>query len=309
MSLHGATDDAVPDGSVGGVTVVRPARTGSAPRVDLLRDAGRRELDRFLGDDPIVNAVLIARLASTRTIAAEVLGGALLGVRTTLGVLAAVAFHGGNLLPAGGDEDDWAALAAHLATTRRLCTSVVGRAETVEVMWPALQQSWGTPRAIRRRQPLLVVGRGETPGGGDPNVRVMTRDDVDSYLPAAAAMFAEELGVSPFAGRSGATYRRRVEALIAGRRAMGIIDRAGEVVFKADLAVLTSETCQVQGVWVRPDLRGRGIGTAALAAVFEHALQLAPTVSLYVNDFNHAARAVYARLGMHQIATLATVLL
>ena len=46
---------------------------------------------------------------------------------------------------------------------------------------------------------------------------------------------------------------------------------------------------------MRPDLRGRGLGTAALAAVVEHALTLAPTVSLYVNDFNLAARRMYAR--------------
>jgi predicted GNAT family acetyltransferase len=62
-------------------------------------------------------------------------------------------------------------------------------------------------------------------------------------------------------------------------------------------------------VWVRPDLRGRGIATAALATVFAHALALAPSVSLCVNDFNVAARRLYARLGMRQHATLSTVLL
>ena len=39
-----------------------------------------------------------------------------------------------------------------------------------------------------------------------------------------------------------------------------------------------------------------------------HALQLAPTASLYVNDFNVPARRLYERLGMHHSATLATVL-
>jgi len=52
----------------------------------------------------------------------------------------------------------------------------------------------------------------------------------------------------------------------------------------------------------------RGIGTGALAAVLEHALRLAPTVSLYVNDFNHAARRMYQRLGMYQVSVLETVL-
>ena len=72
--------------------------------------------------------------------------------------------------------------------------------------------------------------------------------------------------------------------------------------------MITARTCQVQGVWVRPELRGQGLGTTALAAVFAQALRLAPTVSLYVNDYNAPARAVYERLGMRQVASLSTVL-
>ena len=96
--------------------------------------------------------------------------------------------------------------------------------------------------------------------------------------------------------------------MLATGRAFGVVDRDGRMAFKADIGALTDATCQLQGVWVRPDLRGRGLGTAALAGVVHHALRLAPSVSLYVNDFNTAARRMYAKLGMRQIATLTTVL-
>jgi predicted GNAT family acetyltransferase len=83
----------------------------------------------------------------------------------------------------------------------------------------------------------------------------------------------------------------------------------GKVVFKAELAAVTRHTAQVQGVWVDPAWRGRGLGTRAMAAVVRDALRrVAPSVSLYVNDFNHAARAVYARCGFRQVGTFATVL-
>jgi predicted GNAT family acetyltransferase len=141
----------------------------------------------------------------------------------------------------------------------------------------------------------------------DPRVRAIQPDELEDYLPAAAAMFTEELGVSPYLSSGIGDYRRRTAGLIKERRAFGIV-QDGEVIFKADLGAVSPHTCQVQGVWVRPDLRGRGIGTAALPVVLRHALTLAPTVSLYVNDFNTAARRVYARLGLREAAVLSTVL-
>ena len=46
-----------------------------------------------------------------------------------------------------------------------------------------------------------------------------------------------------------------------------------------------------------------------MVGVLDHALQASPTASLYVNDYNVAARRMYESLGMRQVATLATVLL
>ena len=103
-------------------------------------------------------------------------------------------------------------------------------------------------------------------------------------------------------------YRRRVRALVGAGRAFAVtVDRAG-VLFKADIGAVSERTCQIQGVWVRPDARGRGLGTAALPAVLRRALELAPTASLYVNEFNSAARRLYARLGMRETDVLSTIL-
>jgi predicted GNAT family acetyltransferase len=46
-----------------------------------------------------------------------------------------------------------------------------------------------------------------------------------------------------------------------------------------------------------------------MAAVVNDALRrVAPSVSLYVNDFNVPARRVYHRCGFHQVGLFATVL-
>jgi predicted GNAT family acetyltransferase len=280
----------------------------SALRVEPLFDNARREFSRFVDTDPIVNSVVAARLRQVATIEPGAFGGDVLAVRSTDGRLASAVFNGGNLLPVGGGPDEWVALAECLAVQPRVCTSIVGRAAAVAQMWDLLAPSWGPPRAIRDTQPLLVLDPRNLPERGDARVRRIRPAELDRYLPAAAAMFTEELGISPFESAGVGDYRRRVAGLINEGRAFGIVDLDGSVIFKADIGAVSARTCQVHGVWVRPDRRGEGIGSAALAAVLRYALNLAPSVSLYVNDYNLAARRMYARLGMREVATLSTVL-
>ncbi|MBW8766593.1 MAG: GNAT family N-acetyltransferase [Geodermatophilales bacterium] len=78
---------------------------------------------------------------------------------------------------------------------------------------------------------------------------------------------------------------------------------------EAEIGAVSRAVCQVQGVWVAPAYRGRGIGTAGTAAVVEYArAAIAPVVSLYVNDFNAPARAAYRRVGFREVGRYASVL-
>jgi predicted GNAT family acetyltransferase len=97
--------------------------------------------------------------------------------------------------------------------------------------------------------------------------------------------------------------------LIAQGWSFAIIED-GQVVFKAEVGAATARGCQIQGVYMRPDLRGRGAAAAAMAAVVNQARALiASHVTLYVNDHNVAARRTYERVGFTQSATFATILL
>jgi predicted GNAT family acetyltransferase len=121
-------------------------------------------------------------------------------------------------------------------------------------------------------------------------------------------MFTEEVGVSPVSGGGLNAYRMRIAELISSGRSLVRIDR-GEVVFKAEVGIVTDSVCQIQGVWVPPQYRGRGYGKAGMAAVVSYArMHFAPNVSLYVNDYNERARAIYKQVGFAQHSTFATVL-
>jgi len=55
-------------------------------------------------------------------------------------------------------------------------------------------------------------------------------------------------------------------------------------------------------------LRGRGLATASLAAICNRLLETTPTLSLYVNDFNEAAIALYRRVGFDHVGDFQTLL-
>jgi predicted GNAT family acetyltransferase len=217
-------------------------------------------------------------------------------------------WQGANLIPVRANPAAVHAFADHAAAHPRLCSSLVGEADAVLGLWHHLSHAWGPARDVRPCQPLLVAW---TPPDipPDPTVRLVRPRDLDVLFPAAVAMYTEEVGISPLIGDGGRDYRHRLGELVRSRRAYAKF-AGGRVVFKAELAVVTRHTAQIQGVWVAPEWRGRGLATVAMSAVMRDALRrVAPSVSLYVNDYNVAARRVYARCGFRQLGTFATVLL
>jgi len=271
----------------------------------LLDDRDREEAVGFCDRDPVVNVFVSSRLRESGLNPAR-LGGQVWAYATG-GQLESLCYVGANLVPVAPTPAALAAFAGRARLTGRRCSSIVGPAPAVTSLWEMLRPYWGAPREIRSAQPVLAISRPSdvTP---DPLVRRVRPDELDVLLPASVAMFTEEVGVSPLGADGGGSYRARVSELVRSGRAFARVEN-GQVIFKAEVGSVSPHACQVQGVWTRPELRGRGIAAAGMAAVVTAALRdIAPVVSLYVNDYNLPARAVYQRVGFTEIATFASVL-
>lgn len=261
------------------------------------------QVAEVLATDPVAGCLVAERFESFG-MDATALGGKFWGVA---GGRDAVAFIGGNLVPLSGGPVALRQLAATLGRRRRTVASLVGSAQQVLPLWQFLEPKWGPARDVRPDQPLLICPDGPLVAP-DQRVRQVPAHLIDSYLPAAIAMFNEEVGVDPRRGDRGSGYRDRVQELMLRGHAFGWIDD-DRVVFKAEIGALSSTVAMIQGVWVDPEFRGRGIAAPAMAAVVQHVQrQLGRLPSLYVNRHNLAARAAYARLGFRQIGTFASVL-
>lgn len=278
-----------------------------------LGESDRASIRALVEADPIGQCVFHSRLAVARSLHPWDFGGQIWGLdrqsmdRTSGPGLRAACYAGGNLIPLGGDIEDMHRMGTELGKQRRTWSSLVGRAEAVHPLWNAVGTRWGPARVIRPAQPLLYIDRAPAVAP-DPMVARVAPRDLGRYLPAAVSMFTEELEIEAPATGANSPYRKRLAELIAAGLAFARFDEQGRVIFKAEIAAVSPHCCQVQGVWVEPGVRGRGIGTPAMAAIIAFGLTLAPAVSLYVNDFNDAARAMYTRLGMTQVGTFATVL-
>ena len=271
----------------------------------VLDDTERFAVEQVLDSEPIAAAQVAERVQAAglgRRLDSQVLG---YGSRNRLESLC---WHGTNLIPVHATAAAVDAFADHAATHPRLCSSLVGEADAVLALWHRLAGAWGPARDVRPNQPLLATWAPPAVPA-DPTVRLVRSHELDALFPAAVAMYTEEVGISPLAGDGGRDYRARLADLVRGRRAYAkFLGR--RVIFKAELAVVTRHTAQVQGVWVAPEWRGRGLGTTAMSAVVRDALRrVAPSVSLYVNEYNTSARTVYTRCGFRQLGTFATVLL
>lgn len=275
----------------------------SSTRVLDGRDAP--EVRELLALDPVVD-VFVASRVRVGGLDSWRLGAELWGFGER-GRLEALCYAGANLVPVQAGAEAVRAFAERARRQGRRCSSLVGPQGPVGLLWQLLEPSWGPAREVRTRQPLLVIA-GPPLVAPDPGVRPVRPDELDVLLPACVAMFTEEVGVSPLSGDGGSLYRARVQELITSGRAYARIEH-GRVLFKAEVGAATPDTCQVQGVWVDPALRGQGVGTAGTAAVVELARRrVAPVVSLYVNDFNAAARRSYAKVGFVEQGVFTSVL-
>jgi uncharacterized protein len=270
-------------------------------RVSVVRDVGA--VRRVLDEDPVGTCMVASRVAEYG-IEPSAIGGELW---TRQDANESLCYAGPNLIPLRGEPSDLHAFADKAMSTARRCSSLVGRAELVLPMWQRLEHAWGVARDVREHQPLMALGTAPL-CATDPAVRPVRPDELDAYLVAAIDMFIGEVGIDPRLGDGGRGYRRRVAGLIAAGRAWARFER-GQVVFKAEVGSQSPSVGQIQGVWVHPDMRGRGYGAAGTAALAAAVVGSGRTASLYVNGFNTVARATYARIGFTQVGTFATVLL
>lgn len=224
--------------------------------------------------------------------------------RDRTGAITGVAYFGPQLVLAADDDNAVDAFAVELRRHPGM-RSFVGPKLAIDRLWKDVSSWHGRPTLVREHQPLYaLVPRALVPIA-DVDVRLAAPDDADAVIENSAEMMVAELGYDPREHRQGfgAGVRR---GIVQGTWWVWVVD--GTLRFQCNVGSRTRATAQIQGVWTPPNQRRRGYATAALSAVARHLLESNATLSLYVNDFNVEAIALYERIGFVQVGELSTVI-
>src|SRR5690606_2708993 len=242
----------------------------------------RDALKDFLLSRPETALALVHALEADR--------GTFLGARDAEGSLAGVALVEEDCLAYLVANDPRAAMELGRALRPWKVETLVAEADWANRAWRAMTRT--LPSLILHQQVLSVTPQALLALAEPAPIRLAHAEELPQLQALAHAMFWEEIGRPPATDRLNVHLQEEVE-----EGAAGVLERDGRVVFMARVACRCSAGAEVQRVYTVPNLRRRGIATAALGTLCRMLLAKLPRVVLRVSATNRKAQRLYRKLG------------
>jgi predicted GNAT family acetyltransferase len=195
---------------------------------------------------------------------------------------------------------------AHLAQDCRNAHMLLGEQGEVETFWRYYADGGQSPRLYGREylfeQRWPVELKQEVAG-----LRLATMDELDLIVPAHAQIAYDESGIDPLlADPEG--FRKRCARRIEKGQSWVLVEN-GRLVFKAEVVTDTPETVYLEGIWVDPLERGKGIGSRCMSQLSRSFLMRSSSVCVLVNEKFKSAQAFYKKAGFKFISHYDTIFL
>src|SRR5947207_10328257 len=254
----------------------------------------------FLRRDPLINVYLISRLLEERSATAT----QMFAVRHNQQIVVIASLATNIVLaadpaaPRDLTETAIALLSDRIVSRMLPVRAIISPAPLVEALWLHLKSRLDPPTVVRMNQPIYAIRRRfDFPDLTE--ARYATTRDLDQLVPACAAMHKEEVGIDPLE-RDPIGYRERIRELVERERSIVLVVN-GTIVSKCEFSAVTNDVVQLMGVWTHSQFRRHGHAHATLREVCGHLFRKGKSVTLFVNDFNKPAMALYEGLGFQRI--------
>jgi ribosomal protein S18 acetylase RimI-like enzyme len=189
-----------------------------------------------------------------------------------------------------------APLATFALTRVPLVPRIISRKDTVDLFWDTFKRV-SLPVLFDRRQLVYSLLPADLAACREPALRPALPAEAQEVARLASAMSYEEIMLDPYKDYP-SSYLKLVEQRIRLKRYY-VLEEQGEIKFQVHLNSLTPYAGQVTGVYTPPQFRGHGYATRGMGEFCRQALQRAPRLCLFVNDYNLPAIRLYEKLGFH----------
>ena len=185
---------------------------------------------------------------------------------------------------------------ATLARRESATHLLMGEHSAVERFWSYYSSNNRSPRLVC---PILFLQRREpfAEQGEVTDLRPATREDLEHVVQAQAAMAFEVSGVDPLK-KDPAGFRERYLRRIEKKRVWVLIEN-GQLTFKADIIADTPQASYIEGIYVRAEERGKGIGRRCLTDLGRILLKRTKALYLFVENQSTRTKSFYLSLGFN----------
>ena len=195
---------------------------------------------------------------------------------------------------------------ARLAQDCRIAHMLLGEQGEVETFWSYYADGGQSPRLYGRE--LLFELRWPVEVNEEvPSLRLATMADLDLIAPAHAQIAFDESGIDPLRVDPEG-FRKRCARRIEMGQSWVLVEN-GTLLFKAEVVTDTPETIYLEGIWVAPDERGKGIGSRCMSQLSRSFLLRSNSVCVLVNEKFKSAQAFYEKAGFEFISHYDTIFL
>ena len=190
------------------------------------------------------------------------------------------------------------AIEGFAAIARREASShlLMGEHKAVQRFWSYYAAQDQSPRHVC---PVLFLRRSEQflNRNDVPELRLAKPEDLEPIVRAQAAMAFETSGVDPLR-KDPIGFRQRYLRRIDKNR-VWVLMKNRQLIFKLDVITSTPAATYIEGVYVSPEERGKGLGQSCLTEVGRKLLERTKAIHLFVENENARTTAFYSRLGFN----------
>ncbi len=281
--------------------ICRPPSPSSVT-IAALTAAEQAEALEFLAVRPL-HTVIMSGWIRDHGVISPLHRGTFYGCRNSAGEFVGIALIGKHTLFEARTN---AALTA-LAQRARACPNIsmfLAESDKLAKFWCSYAMP-GQPPRLTCRELLLELRQAVKDCDTLSELRLATENDLEQVAAVHAQIVLEETGVDPLA-LDPTGFRRRCAARIAqGRVWVWIKD--GELIFKTDVVSETPEAVYIEGLWINPSQRGKGLSKLCLASLCRKLLNQTNAICGFVDAENFVAQALYRKVGFSLIEGYAKI--